>query len=303
MIEKTELFMQPDTAQIHTDKELDLLALRKQGIKFITSVGHYKTESGECHYRYNPDKTYMDVSTAAGYNVALHNSAEKIGVEVLQGRIDYRFDSFDNTYHRLYKQNRLLLLLLAYKYNFTNLMNTDDPFELQEKSIRVQDVKGSNWHYQFEFYNKKLCNPDSGIECRLELRVNGIALSDVPEDEKVTYYLDEIVEMCHGVVEVRDKTFTKFVQAQNKHLLRKWNEEVIQERRYKQPLSKFLAKYADCFYTSLQITEFIKALGYKRYNDVSKDMRKIINFHLFSKKELAEYVAEIERSASVFIGE
>ena len=95
MVEKTKLFMQPDTAQIHTDKELDLLALKKQGIEFITSVGHYKTESGECHYRYNPDKTYMDVSTAAGYNVALHNSAEKIGVEVLQGRIDYRFDSFD----------------------------------------------------------------------------------------------------------------------------------------------------------------------------------------------------------------
>lgn len=300
MIEKTNLFAQPDTAQLHTDSELDLLALRKQGIEFITSVGHYKTESGECHYRYNPDKTFLDVSTAEGYNIALNYAIEKIGVKAVQGRIDFRFDSYDNTYHKLYKQNRLLLLLLAYKYDFKNLMNTDDPFELQEKSIRVQDVKGSNWHYQFEFYNKKLCNPESGIECRLELRVNGIALSDVPEDNKVTHYLTEVVEMCKSVAAVRDKTFTAFVQAQNKHLLRKWDEEVIQERRYKQPLSKFLAKYADCFYTSMQVTDFIKALGYKRYNDVSKDMRKMIKFQLFSKKELAEYVAEIERSATVF---
>ena len=292
--------MQVDTAQFTTTQELDLIALKKQGIDFITSVGVYKTNNGECHYRYNPDKSHMDVSTASGYNASVHYASEKMGVNVLQSRLDYRLDSRNCTYHKLYKQNRLLLLLVAYKYNFKNLMNTDDPFELNEKSIKVQDVKGSNWHYAFEFYNKRVCNPDSDIECRLELRVNGIALSDVPEDEKTSYYLKEVVGMCRSVVNQRDQTFTKFVQAQNKHLLRKWNEEVVQEQRYKQPLSKFLAKYADCFYTSMQITEFIKSLGYKRYNDVSKDMRRKINFHLFSKRELAEYVDIIETYAKKF---
>lgn len=296
MVIKTELFAQIDTAQIQTKNEIDY-----KKFDFITSVGVYKTNSGDCHYRYNPDKTLMDVSNIEGYNDSLHNAAEQMGVEVLQSRIDFRFDSYDCSYKALYKQNRLLLLLMAYKYGFTNLMNTDDPFTLQEKSIKVQDIKGSDWTYQFEFYNKKLCSPQSGIECRLELRRSRLALSDVPEDDKPKEYLAELVGMCRSVVEVRDKTFTKFVQAQNVHLLQKWNEEVLQERRYKQPLSKFMAKYADCFYTSLQITEFVKALGYKRYNDVSKDIRKKINFQLFSKRELAEYVKEIERSATVFM--
>ena len=301
MIVKTEFSnMQVDTAQLTTMHELDLQALKKQGNEFITSVGVYKTNNNECHYRYNPDKTYMNVSTVSGYNASLRYAGEKMGVNILQSRIDFRFDSIDYTYQKLYKQNRLLLLLVAYKYNFKNLMNTDDPFELNEKSIKVQDVKGSNWHYAFEFYNKRICNPDSGIECRLEFRVNDIALSDVPEDEKADYYLQEVIAMCRSVVNQRDQTFTKFVQAQNKHLLRKWNEEVIQEQRYKQPLSKFLAKYADCFYTSFQVTEFIKSLGYTRYNDVSKDMRRKINFHLFSKKELAEYVDMIEAAAKKF---
>lgn len=295
MIRTTELFAQIDTAQIQTQNEINVL-----DFDFITSQGTYKRDD-ICHYRFNPQKTLYDVSTVDGYNMAFHTAAQLMGVDILQNRLDFCFDSYDNSYDKLYKQNRLLLLLVAYKYKFTNLMNTDNPFELQKKSIRVQNTKDSDWIYQFEFYNKRIQSPKSGIECRLELRRRKLELSDVIEDDKPKHYLQELMDMLKSVVSKRDTTFTEFVRAQNKYLLAKWQQEVITERAYKQPLSKFMAKYADCFYTSLQITEFIKALGYKDYNKRSQDIREKIMFQLFSKREMNDYVTEITRSATAFL--
>jgi len=294
MILIPNLQTQIDTAQIQTTEEINIIKF-----DFITSSGIYKTNAGDCRYRFNPEKMGMKVNTVSGYNAALHNAIDMIGAECVQNRLDFCFDSMI-PYSDTYKQNRLLLLLVAHKYGFTNLMNTDDPFKLDKKSIKVQDTKDSNWTYQFEYYNKRIQSPKSGIESRLELRINKLALSDVPEDLKPETYLSEIIGMLQTVVDVRDSTFTEFVREQNKYLLAKWHEEVIEKQMYKQPLSKFLTKYADCFYTSLQITDFIKRIGNKNYNDTSKDMRKKIKFTLFSKKQMSEYVSEITRSAASF---
>lgn len=56
-------FITHDNTRRVTQNEINVL-----DFDFITSQGTYKRDD-ICHYRYNADKTYMDVSTVEGYNL------------------------------------------------------------------------------------------------------------------------------------------------------------------------------------------------------------------------------------------
>lgn len=284
---ETSVYMGIDTIQVKSDAET---AVSRNNAPYISKTLTKDVDSSTVFYKLNPDKAMntniYDYSTYNGAVEYMINTLEL--VNPVKTRIDFRIDSFDDNYNDLLKLNKLLILLISEQYKVNNRYESRDPLTLQELTIRVQ-----NERIEVENYNKAIEEPDGDVKSRLEFRSKKL-YDDTAEAVKEKR---EFSLWCERL----DKSVT----AENFERLQKKLTKVLVDE-YKRvaqngvTVNQFLYKYENSIFTSRQMTEIYRHLGYKDPEQQAKKYKSRHKVEYFSMKNLADYVKKIKSSGADF---
>lgn len=243
-------------------------------------------------YRVNPDKTLLDTSTLDGYKNAMSHVYEVCAlVNPVKTRIDFRFDFYGEDYERSSKLNKLLLLLLAEKYEVKNRYQCIDMLTTEQKTLCIK-----NKYIEVEAYNKTIEEPNSLINCRVEFRSKAL-YDDIDEDGKERKELEKwFVRMGSATTA---ENFNTIITKLNEHIM---------ERYYKDRVSRtfddmaFVYKYEDFIFTSRQMKDLFAAMGYSRADKKLHQYRKKYSgVEFFSLRQIRDYTLTLRKSAEVFL--
>lgn len=245
-------------------------------------------------YRFNPDKTAIDTSTLDGYKIALAYMLECTAVNApVKTRLDFRFDLYTGNYADVFKLNKLLLLLLAEKYDIKNRYQCIDMLTGELKTLCIK-----NQYIEAEAYNKAIQEPESGIACRLELRSKKL-YDDEDEDGK------ELRELEKWYVRIADATtavnYNKLIDGINKHLLERYSE--LKAKKAIATAAEFVTKYADFIFSTRQLVDLYKRMGFKNPNSAATQYKTKHRIECFSLNDLRNYAKTIRNSAAIFTEE
>lgn len=244
-------------------------------------------------YRVNPDKTLFDTSTLQGYNVALSHIMEVSKLQnAVKTRIDFRFDEYCSEYNDLYKINKLLLLLVAEKYDIKNKYQSIDLESAKLKTLRIQ-----NKYLEMECYNKQDEESDSLVKCRLELRAKAL-YDDSDEPNKESKELENWLKRLEQVTDKKQGTFAALIDRLNSHLMERYKEHM--DRKQINSASEFITKYADFIFTTPQLIDLYERLGYKNPKVSASKYKRLHKIEFYSLKELRNYVNQIRKAAEKF---
>ena len=280
-LNEVNIYMGIDTIQVRSDVET---ALSRSEAPYISKTLTKDVDMSDYYYKLNPDKalntSIYDYSTYTGAVEYMINALEL--VNPVKTRIDFRIDSFDDNYNELLKLNKLLILLISEQYKVNNRYESRDPLTLQELTIRVQ-----NERIEVENYNKAIEEPNGDVKSRLEFRSKKL-YDDTAETAKENR---EFQKWCDRL----DKSVT----AENFERLQKKLTNVL-VNEYKRAarngvtVSQFLYKYENSIFTSRQLTELYRQLGYKDPEQQAKKYKSRHKVEYFSMKNLADYVKMIK---------
>lgn len=243
-------------------------------------------------YRINPDKTLIDTSTLEGYSAAMKYVYEVSALSnPVKTRIDFRFDFYGEDYERTSKANKLLLLLIAEKYEVKNRYQCIDMLTTEQKTLCIK-----NKYIEVEAYNKAVQEPNSCIPCRVEFRSK--ALYDDDEEER-----KELRELEKWFARIASATtadnFNRVIEALNVHIMERYAKEK-QSRSFDD--MAFLYKYEDFIFTSKQMRELFVAMGYVRADKKLGQYRaKYRGVEFFSLRQIRDYTLTIRESAERFL--
>lgn len=247
-------------------------------------------------YRTNPDKTLYDTSTIDGYKAALSHIMEVSKLQnSVKTRIDFRFDDYCNPYEDLYKINKLLLLLVAERYDIKNKYQSIDLESAKLKTLRIQ-----NKYLEMECYNKAEEENGSLIKCRLELRAKAL-YDDEDEQNKERRELENWLKRLEQVTDRKQGTFTALIDRLNSHLMERYKEHT--DRGQINSTSEFITKYADFIFTTPQLVDLYSRLGYNNPKVSASKYKRTHKIEFYSLKELRNYVNQIRRAAMKFLEE
>ena len=266
---------------------------------FIThdSTRRYAQDEGrepKYKYRFNPDKTHFDTSTLMGYKAALDTMITTTAViNPVKTRIDFRFDNYASEYTNTFKLNKLLVLLIAEKYDIKNRYQCIDLLTAELKTLCIK-----NKYIEAEAYNKAIEEPGSLIQWRLELRSKAL-YDDEDEENK------ELRELNKWYVRLADATttanFNALINEINIHLMRRYAEQKAKGEFARD--NEFIVKYADFIFSTRQLTDLYKRMGYARPEKQTTTYRKNHKIEFFSLGQIRNYVLDIRRSAGRFTEE
>lgn len=204
-------------------------------------------------------------------------------------RIDYRFDCFNENFESLMKLNKLLILLIAETYNVNNRYESIDPLTLQQLCIRVQ-----NSRIEAENYNKAVESPDGIVKNRLELRSKQLYYT---EGEQVKEYT-EFEKWCTRL----DKSITKenFKALQDRLNTALYNCYCIESKSKGFAVNEFLYKYQNSIFTSKQMADLYRYMGYKDPEQQAKRYKQRKGIEYFSLKDLLIYSEMIKGAGYKF---
>lgn len=245
-------------------------------------------------YRFNPDNTLFDTSTFDGYKAALNYMFELSAVLYpVKTRIDYRFDLFTGSYADVFKLNKLLLLLIAERYEIKNRYQCIDMYTGELKTLCIK-----NQYIEAEAYNKAIQEPKSGVICRLELRSKKL-YDDDREDSK------ELRELDNWFIRLADATtavnYNKLIDGINEHLMQRYSE--LKAKRAIATAAEFVTKYADFIFSTRQLVNLFKLMGYKNPNSTATDYKRNHRIECFSLNDIRSYARTIRNSAARFTSE
>lgn len=244
-------------------------------------------------YRTNPDKTLYDTSTIDGYKAALSHIMEVSKLQnSVKTRIDFRFDDYCNPYEDLYKINKLLLLLVAERYDIKNKYQSIDLESAKLKTLRIQ-----NKYLEMECYNKAEEEPDSPIKCRLELRAKAL-YDDEDEQNKELRELAKWLERLEQVTDKRQGTFTALIDRLNDNLIERYKEHT--DRGQINSTNEFITKYADFIFSTPQLVDLYRRLNYKNPKAAASKYKSSHKIEFYSLRELRDYVQQIRKAAERF---
>lgn len=286
---EAELYCGVDTLQVKSETA----PKENEVFRFVTNTN---SRNGKLfHYRLNPDKANDNISI---YNGTDYYSRIDYMLEVMRlkepkkERIDIRFDSFDDNYKEFLKLNRLLILLVANKYNLENSYESTDPMFLDHLCIRAQNKDGS---LQIENYNKSKQEPDDIVKNRLELRTAKLSDS-IPEHKKELVAFNEWCNRLDN--SVTTENFNNLIQRLNEALLDKYNEEKNEKGFNKW---EFIRAYRHSIFTSRQMADFVKmSFGSSDPQQWAKKYKQRRTIEYFSMQDVREYVALIKRNGKRF---
>ena len=252
------------------------------------------TEDGTPKYKYriNPDKTFIDTSSYEGYSTAMSKIFEVSALSnPVKTRIDFRFDFYGEDYDRTSKANKLLLLLIAEKYDIKNRYQCIDMLTAEQKNLCIK-----NRYLEVEAYNKAIQEPNSCIPCRVEFRSKAL-YDDSDEENKELRELDKW--FVRIVSATTAENFNKVIAALNAHIMERYRQEK-QSRSFDD--MAFLYKYEDFIFTSRQMKDLFSAMGYARADKKLGQYRaKYKGVEFFSLRQLRDYTLTFRESADIFI--
>lgn len=286
-LQETNIYMGVDTIQVRSDTET---TLNTTEAPYLSKLLTKDVESSTYYYKLNPDKAVntqiYDFSTYEGAVAYMIDTLEF--TNPVKTRIDFRIDSFDNNFNDLLKLNKLLIMLIAEQYKICNRYETRDFMTLQELTVRIQ-----NNRLEVENYNKAIEEPDGNVMSRLEFRSKKL-YDDTSEQVKE---LEEFNNWCKRL----DKSVTtgNFERLQQK-LTNVLAEEYKKAAAKGVTVSQFLYKYESSIFTSRQMTEFYRLLGYKDPAQQAKKYKLRHKIEYFSMKNLTDYVKKIKTCGENF---
>lgn len=289
-----ELYAGIDTLEVTTPTFLP-----PNSFVFIThdSTRRYtqdETTTPKYKYRFNPDKTMIDTSTITGYKTALTTMFETTAVLTpVKTRIDFRFDCYNSEYEDTFKLNKLLVLLIAEKNNIKNRYQCIDMLTAEPKTLCIK-----NKYIEAEAYNKALEEPDSFINWRLELRSKAL-YDDENENNKELHELKKWYVRLANATETAN--FNKLTTTINTHLMARYEEQ--KAKRIFSKDNEFITKYADFIFSTRQLTDLYKRMGYARPEKKTSEYRKNHKIEFFSLSQIRSYILTIRASASRFTEE
>lgn len=242
-------------------------------------------------YRFNPDNTLLDTSTFKGYQEAYGYMVQtSMIVNPVKTRIDFRFDLMHGTYDDVFKLNKLLLLLIAEYCDIKNRYQCIDMLTAELKTLCIR-----NQYIEAEAYNKAIQEPKSGIACRLELRSKKL-YDDDAEDTK------ELRELDKWFVRLANSTTTyninKLMTGLNDNLMQRYSDGKAKKTFATD--EEFVTKYADFIFTTRQLVDLYKRIGYQNANAKATRYKKSHNIECFSLNDIRNYTQSIRASAEKF---
>ena len=206
-------------------------------------------------------------------------------------RIDFRFDFYGEDYEKSSKLNKLLLLLIAEKYEVKNRYQCIDMLTAEQKTLCIK-----NKYIEVEAYNKAIQEENSMINCRIEFRSKAL-YDNIDEENK------EKKEMEKWFVRMGSATtaenFNRLVAKLNEHIIEHYNKE--KASRSFDDMS-FIYKYEDFIFTSRQMKDLFAAMGYQRADKKLQQYRtKYSGVEFFSLRQIREYTLTLRKSADTFL--
>lgn len=277
--------MSVHTIQIKCDKEIT------QDIQLLPYVNNkgVKNPNGTYSYIINPNKYNGEVNSYAEYVSArdsIINCLEPVNPVIT--RIDYAINCYEDNFDRLYKLNKVLILLLCIKYNIDNRYGSFDLLTNRMLCSRVQKPR-----LEIENYNKLLEAPSDKTKNRLEFRSK--QLYKVQQDKEYSEFLKWIDRINESV---NEKNYKNLQNITNDILYQEYNVE--KEKRGFNTKS-YIYKYNKDFFTQAQLADFYQRTGlykdpkaqarkYKYYNDIE----------YISLELLLEYANIIKQAGTIF---
>ncbi len=245
-------------------------------------------------YRINPEKTMIDTSTIGGYkNAMAHIMAVTAFTNPVKTRIDFAFDFYGEDYERTSKANKLLLLLIAEKYEVKNRYQCIDMLTTDQKTLCIK-----NKYIEVEAYNKAIQEPSGCIPCRVEFRSKAL-YDDEDEDNKELRELNKWFVRL-GSVTTADN-FNTVIAKLNEHIIERYHKEKA-SRNFND--MAFLYKYEDFIFTTKQIKELFSAMGYTRTDKkLGKYRKEYKGVEFFSLRDIRDYTLIFRAAADKFTAE
>lgn len=243
-------------------------------------------------YRFNPNNTLIDVSTFDGYKMAFDYMIKTSGVKSpVKTRIDYCFDTYKGNYSDTFKRDKLLLLLIAIQYDLDNRYESIDMLTAEKKTLRV-----ANQRIEVEAYNKALQEPHGYIKSRLEFRSKKLYDEDAEESK-------ELRELDKWFIRIANSTtstnFDRLVHELNVNLILRYHEEV--SKKSITTSTEFVTKYADFIFSTRQLVDLYRRMGYKNPNSQASKYKKAHKIEFFSLNDMRKFAKAIRNSAALFV--
>ena len=286
------IFMGIDTIEVRSNTPTPYNNIDKQ---FMRKIERRDTNTESYTYILNPDTANSNIpiyDCSTYYNISdyMINSLEL--TEPTKTRIDFRFDCFNNNYEKYAKLNKLLILLIAYKYNLLNIYESTNPLILKPLTVRAQNTR-----LEVENYNKALESPNDIVKNRLEFRSKQLYNND---NESIKEY-SEFKKWCERIQEsITPENYKALQDSLNTALYGNYLIEQQETRNFS--VNEFLYEYRNSIFTSKQLADLYKRMG---YNDPEQSAKKYIKRKgavLFSLKDLKIYTDILFYYGSRFFG-
>lgn len=305
-----------DTIEV---KSSTFLAIDKSDRRFkcITKVRYLYSKDGIKYYGYR-----IDPSKLSAYTVDdLQNCIKLILLFLLNInldapviiRIDYCFDEYDHYYHELSKINHLLFILLAKEYIFHNNFVGEDLYSPKGKSTIIKRKWAiKKMMLEAEFYDKTLESTHSNVLCRLEFRSKPLDIKiylDPDIVDTVLYCeaefkreLNNWLEMVNFVANTKYMDMNKILLDINDKLIDEDARLVENEVHTKMDFGSMIQINHRRIFTRRQLGDLVKKAGiWAAESRVTKYLDAHPGIELYKPSDLQEYVAEITRTANIYM--
>lgn len=273
------------TIQIKCDKEI---TQNIQLLPYVSNKG-VKNPNGTYSYKINPNKYSGEINSYSGYVSALDNIINCLElVNPIITRVDYAINCYEDNFDKLYKLNKVLILLLCIKYNLDNRYGSFDLLTNKLLCSRVQKPR-----LEIENYNKSLENPNDKTKNRLELRSK--QLYKVQPDKEYNEFL-KWVERIHEAVNKES-----YINLQNTANDILYNEYILEKEKRGFNTNSYIFKYDNDFFTQAQLADFYSRTGlYKNPQGQARKYKYNHDIEYIPLDLLMEYTKIIERAGRIF---
>jgi hypothetical protein len=209
-------------------------------------------------------------------------------------RIDFRFDSFEDTFLEYYKLNSLLLGLFTMEYRFRN----NEPTESIGQITRSKHgISLKNRSMELVYYNKEIESEGKNI-CKARLELRAKLLKGLPPEAAARTWYKRL-----------DKAERHFAELQKyynsclyKHYL-KWLAECCPERKGKDMITAFVRENRNSFFTTRQLQEFCSLCGVENPQSRAKNLKQSCGIEFFSRKVIKAYILKLKKHLKEYMGQ
>lgn len=291
-LENEGIFMGIDTIEVKSDTPTPHKNIDKQ---FMRKIERRNTNTESYTYILNPDKANSNIpiyDSDTYYTISdyMINSLEL--TEPTKTRIDFRFDCFNDNFEKYEKLNKLLILLIAYKYNLDNCYESINPLILKPLTVRAQ-----NKYIEVDNYNKALASPNDIVKNRIEFRSKQLYHN---KNESVKEY-NEFLKWCERIKE--SITPDNYKALQDNMNIALYNNYMTEQQSIKHfSVNEYLHEYRNNIFTNRQLADLYRRMGYKDPYQSAKKYTKRKGVVLFSLKDLSLYSDMLIKSGNRFFG-